>query len=243
MLKKEKIVSLQSNLPILAGIFTEKDGAIGVEHYILCYMSLDDNILEFEPFEDDGFVLIAAESSWRGMADELQELHNLKGSQFINQLKQIVYYGDFHPVEGETSIFSSIGDQNDDFENLINAARKAVEHGYRVYILPNPRGIRTADFIFERKGVYKLYDLKTIMGRSSVSNRLLESIGQANRVLLNMAVDYNPIALARNVKSYFEKNPKAVEVLIFKGHKCISVLREDVQSKTFHKLFIAKYIK
>ena len=74
------------------------------------------------------------------------------------------------------------------------------------------------------------------MGRSSVSNRLLESIGQANRVLLNMAVDYNPIALARNVKSYFEKNPKAVEVLIFKGHKCISVLREDVQSKTFHKL-------
>ena len=81
------------------------------------------------------------------------------------------------------------------------------------------------------------------MGRSSVSNRLLESIGQANRVLLNMAVDYNPIALARNVKSYFEKNPKAVEVLIFKGHKCISVLREDVQSKTFHKLFIAKYKK
>ena len=109
--------------------------------------------------------------------------------------------------------------------------------------LPNPKGIRTADFIFERKGVYKLYDLKTIMGRSSVSNRLLESIGQANRVLLNMAVDYNPIALARNVKSYFEKNPKAVEVLIFKGHKCISVLREDVQSKIFHKLFIAKYIK
>ena len=82
--------------------------------------------------------------------------------------------------------------------------------------LPNPKGIRTADFIFERKGVYKLYDLKTIMGRSSVSNRLLESIGQANRVLLNMAVDYNPIALARNVKSYFEKNPKAVEGKIHK---------------------------
>ena len=36
---------------------------------------------------------------------------------------------------------------------LMAAARKAVEHGYRVYILPNPKGIRTADFIFERKGV------------------------------------------------------------------------------------------
>lgn len=243
MLKKEKIVSLQSNLPILAGIFTEKDGAIGVEHYILCYMSLDDNILEFEPFEDDGFVLIAAESSWRGMADELQELHNLKGAQFINQLKQIVYYGDFHPVEGETSIFSSIGDQNDDFENLINAARKAVEHGYRVYILPNPRGIRTADFIFERKGIYKMFDLKTITGKSSVGNRLSESIGQTNRVLLHMIVDYNPAALARSIKMYFESSDDALEVLILKGKKIISVTRNLTLSPEYYNIFMKRYIR
>ena len=51
---------------------------------------------------------------------------------------------------------SAISEQSEDFENLINAARKAVEHGYLVYILPNPKGIRTADFIFERKGVYKI---------------------------------------------------------------------------------------
>jgi hypothetical protein len=118
-----------------------------------------------------------------------------------------------------------------------------VEHGYRVFILPNPKGFRTADFVFERKGVYKMFDLKTISGKSSVSNRLLESVGQTNRVLLNMAVVYNPVALARNIKSYFEKNPYAIEVLIFKGHKIISVLREDVESNTFHKIFIAKYIK
>ena len=37
----------------------------------------------------------------------------------------------------------------------------------------NPKGIRTADFIFERKGVYKMFDLKTITGRSSVDNRLI----------------------------------------------------------------------
>ena len=192
----------------------------------------NDHFLEYGILEEENNSLLVAEGySWRGFADELQELHYLKGASFINQ------------VEGEANIYSAVGEESEDYENLLNAARKAVEHGYCVFILPNPKGIRTADFIFERKGVYKLYDLKTIMGRSSVSNRLLESIGQANRVLLNMAVDYNPIALARNVKSYFEKNPKAVEVLIFKGHKCISVLREDVQSKTFHKLFIAKYIK
>ena len=73
--------------------------------------------------------------SWRGMADELQELHYLKGAQFINQLKLIIYHGEFSPVEGENDIYSAISEQSDDFDNLINAARKAVEHGYRVYIL------------------------------------------------------------------------------------------------------------
>ena len=51
-----------------------------------------------KPYEDDGSLLIAAESSWRGMAVELQELHYLRGAQFINQLKLIVYYGEFRPV-------------------------------------------------------------------------------------------------------------------------------------------------
>ena len=206
-------------------------------------MSLEDNILEFEPFEEDGFVLIAAESSWRGMADELQELHNLKGAQFINQLKQIVYYGDFHPVEGETSIFSAISEQSDDFDNLINAARKAVEHGYHVYILPNPRGIRTADFIFERKGVYKLFDLKTITGKNSVGNRLSESIGQTNRVLLHMTADYNPGTLVRSIKRYFELNPNACEVVVYKGKKEISVTRKSLDDVHFFRTFIRRYSK
>ena len=61
--------------------------------------------------------------------------------------------------------------------------------------------IRTADFIFERKGVYKLFDLKTISGKNSVGNRLRESIGQTNRVLLNMANDYNTRLLASDIKS------------------------------------------
>ena len=203
----------------------------------------DNNIFEFEPFEEDGYVLMVSETSWRGMADELQELHNLKGAQFINQLKMIVYYGDFHPVEGETCIFSAISEQGDDFDNLINAARKAVEHGYRVYVLPNPKGIRTADFIFERKGVYKLFDLKTITGKNSVGNRLTESIGQTNRVLLHMTADYNPSTLARSIKRYFELNPYACEVIVYKGKKEISVTRKSLDDVKFLHTFIRRYAK
>jgi hypothetical protein len=204
---------------------------------------IEDKIFEFEPFEENGSVLMVAETPWRGMADELQELHYLKGAKFINQLKLIIYYGEYHLVEGETNIYSAISEQSDDFDNLINAARKAVEHGYRVYILPNPKGIRTADFIFERKGVYKLFDLKTITGKNSVENRLSDSVGQTNRVLLHMTADYNPGTLARSIKRYFELNLYAREVLVYKGKKQISVTRKSLEDTNFFRTFIRRYTK
>ena len=202
---------------------------------------IEDNIFEFEPIEEDGSGLLAAETSWRGMADELQELHYLKGARFINQLKLIIYYGDFHPVEGETNIFSAISEQSEDFDNLINAARKAVEHGYRVYILPNPRNCRTADFIFEKKGILGLYDLKTVHGKGSVGTQLLDSIGQTNRVILNMATEYSPRELAKDIRRYFERNANAVEVLIMKGIRTISVIREDTLGRSYIRNFMMKY--
>jgi hypothetical protein len=204
----------------------------------------DNNIIDFEWYdEEDGSVLMAAESPWRGFAVELQDLHYLKGASFINQLKLIINSGEFFPVEGESGIFSAISDQSDDYDNLIKAARKAVEHGYRVYLLPNPKGIRTADFIFVRKGVLKLFDLKTIAGRNSVDNRLSESVGQTNRVLLHMTADYNPGTLARSIKRYFELNPYAREVLVYKGKKQISVTRKSLEDTNFFRTFIRRYAK
>ena len=204
----------------------------------------DNNIIDFEWYdEEDGSVLMAAESPWRGFAVELQDLHYLKGASFINQLKLIINSGEFFPVEGDPGIFSAISDQSDDYDNLIKAARKAVEHGYRVYLLPNPKGIRSADFIFVRKGVLKLFDLKTIAGRNSVDNRLSESVGQTNRVLLHMTADYNPGTLARSIKRYFELNPYAREVLVYKGKKQMSVTRKSLEDTNFFRTFIRRYAK
>ena len=124
---------------------------------------------------------------------------------------------------------------------MINAARKAVEHGYRVYILPNPRSCRTADFIFEKKGILGLYDLKTVYGKGSVGTQLLDSIGQTNRVLLNMQTDYNARLLAKDIRRYFERNANAVEVLIMKGARTISVIREDTLGQSYIRNFMMKY--
>ena len=175
------------------------------------------------------------------IALELARLHSLKGIEFSRQLQAITMRKEFHLVKGETSIFSAISELEPDFEALLNAARRAVEHGFRVFILPNPKGIRSADFIFERKGLYRMYDLKTVQGKSSIMNRLVESIGQTNHVLLNMATSYNARLLATQIQQYFQLNPIASEILIFKGKQAISIKRGYALNKMFVVAFSRKY--
>lgn len=177
------------------------------------------------------------------IAYELAQLHVLTGIDFSRKLEQICQRGEFHAIKNEVDIYSAISDQTEDYESLLAAARRAVYHGFKVFILPNPKGLRTADFIFVRKGIYRLYDLKTIHGKSSVLNRLLESVGQTNHVLLNIATDYQATALARSIKKYFERNAAAVQVLIFRGNKVMSVTRKTLEDRNFVATFTKLYYK
>ncbi len=177
------------------------------------------------------------------IALELARLHILTGADFIRQLKMLTTLSIFKPVDNERDIFAAEGSHRDDFPMLLDAARKAVAHGNRVYILPNPKGIRTADFIFENKGVYKMYDLKTISGKASLDNRLMESIGQTNHVLINVCSQYNPRLMATQIKNYFQVNPSALEVLVYKGRKMIVVTRRKVENPLFLILFLRRYVK
>lgn len=177
------------------------------------------------------------------IAAELAKLHSLTGAEFSRQVGRIALRDEFFLLPNEERIYAVGGYGSEDYENLLLAARKAVEHGYRVFILPNPKGIRTADFIFEYKGIYIMYDLKTIQGHSSAGTRLLESIGQSNRILLNMATSYNARLLASDIKSYFESNPHAIEVLVFKGKKKLSITRRFVKNPMFNRLFRRMYEK
>jgi len=177
------------------------------------------------------------------ITQELALLHTLDGGNYSRQVERIAQRSEFHPLVGEKSIFVCGGDGDSDYGNLLNAARKAVFHGYNVYILPNPKGLRTPDFIFEHKGIYRVYDLKTIIGKNSAINRLRESIGQANRVLLNMRSNYKAKVLALDIQTYFETSPDALEVLVFKGKKNISIKRNMAMSRQFLSTFRKLYEK
>ncbi len=204
----------------------------------------EEHLIEDEIFEDElEQVWLVAEAPSRDIAEQLADLHTLKGAGFISMLKEITQQRAYTPLEGENNIYTTGGTKEDDYNNLLNAARKAVEHGYKVFILPNPKGIRTADFIFERRGVYKMFDLKTISGRASLENRLMESIGQTNHVLINVCTKYNPRLMATQIRSYFQANPEAIEVLIYKGKKEIVVTRRISENPLFLIQFQRKYAK
>ena len=125
-------------------------------------------------------------------------LKSLEGAAFGAKLKEIAGRKEFHALPDNPFIYSVGGDQDDDYPSLLMAARKAVEHGYRVFMLPNPHGLKTPDYIFERRGVYKLFDLKNISGKNIVHTRLKESIAQGNRALLNMP-QYNTRKLVHDI--------------------------------------------
>ena len=167
------------------------------------------------------------------ITDELILLKTLEGAAFGSKLKEIAARKEFRALDGEPFIYTVGSSTDPDYPSLLMAARKAVEHGYRVFMLPNPHGVKTADYILERRGVYKLFDLKNISGRNIVHSRLKESISQANRALLNMP-QYNTRRLVRDIRKYFVKYPDAIEVLIFKGKAEVSVSRRFALSQRFY---------
>ena len=88
-----------------------------------------------------------------------------------------------------------------------------------------------------------MFDLKTISGKNYVGNRLKESIGQTNSVLLNIVCDYNVRNLTLEIRRYFESTTDAFEVLIFTGRKEISIKRNIATSKGFLKMLMKSFRK
>lgn len=175
------------------------------------------------------------------IASELAKLHELSGAEYSRQIERIAQMKVFHPLENEKDIYTPGFLKSDDYQNQLVAARKAVEFGYKVYMLPNPNKSRTPDFILEKKGVFRIYDLKTVFGKSSIGGSLIDSIGQCNRILLNIQSEYRTRLLTSDIKRYFEVNESALEVLIFKGGKRISIVRRHTVNPAFYSVLRKLY--
>ena len=170
--------------------------------------------------------------NFSNVTDDMKELHDLKGKEYYQMLQKITQHKIYKEIE--KGIYSAINESDKDFDNLLSAARKAVDHGYKVYLLPNPSSTRSGDFILKRKNNYKLFDLKTVSGKASIDTQLLGSIGQTQRVFLNMTTKYSTRRMAGDIKKYFDQNEEALEVVIAIGKKMVSIERDFVSDKHFY---------
>ena len=97
----------------------------------------EEQFLEDEIFDDElERVWIVAEALSRDITEQLADLQTLKGAAFISMLKEITQNSAFSPLEGESNIYITGAKRDHDYDDLLNAAHKAVEHGYTVYMLP-----------------------------------------------------------------------------------------------------------
>ena len=172
----------------------------------------------------------------------LEKLHILTGKDYLLKLREITNMKVFKELENHKNIFYTGGRSEEDLNNLLEAAEKAVRLGYTVYILPNPATTRSGDLILLRNRYIRLYELKTIIGKNSVDNRLKDSIGQSNSVLLNIASVINHYRLAKAIKDYFYYNSTAQRVLVFKNRREILIKRQSIKSD-FEKKFRGLWYK
>ncbi len=187
-------------------------------------------------------LLVRKSCGFKDVTTLLENLKDMAGKEYVESLKEITGLKIFKPLDGHKGVFFTGNESDPDLANLTEVADKMVSRGYKAYILPNPGSTRSGDYILTKKNFFGMYDLKTISGRNSVGDRLDDSIGQADRVILRMKTEYNPKSLAAELREYFFSNPDAKEVKIVKGGKLISVYKSQIK-KGFDRLFVKEYIK
>lgn len=125
--------------------------------------------------------------------------------------------------------------------NNLQIAQKFVMNGYDVFLLSNPRGTKSADFIIRKKNILFYVEGKTSSGGSTLSGRLSEGAKQADRIVINLT-NYSKLKrLAENIKATFIQNPSLRELLIFKGSILIQIDRYLITSKDYSKIIFKEF--
>ncbi|MDD1539412.1 hypothetical protein [Riemerella anatipestifer] len=123
----------------------------------------------------------------------------------------------------------------------ITIAKKLLQNGYDVYLLPNVSGAKSADFIGVKGNKYYYLEGKTINGKSTIKQRLIEASTQSDRAILDIVGTKDTNEIYGNIKWFFENNDNVKEIIMFKGSRLISLTRRHLGSKISKKNFIKQW--
>lgn len=123
----------------------------------------------------------------------------------------------------------------------LSAAKKCARHGYDVYMLPNPNGGKTPDFILEKNGKYYAYELKTIYSVASIITRLESAILQSDRIMLDMVATTNSRYLAEKICYFLRTHSEIKDIMLFKGEKELHASPQMAGKKSFIEDFMIRW--
>ena len=170
----------------------------------------------------------------------------------VDVLKWIVTQPAFTELKrlsmAENKIFTLYTNQYDEIlktgetPNNLQIAQKFVANGYDVFLLSNPKGTKSADFIIRKRNCLYYVEGKTSTGGGALSTQLEDGAKQADRIVINLIGKRRGKSFLSEIKSAFEANENLQVVYIFKASQLIFIKRNDALSKTFLQDFFKLWI-
>lgn len=143
----------------------------------------------------------------------------------------------------ENKVFALYKDQYDEIlqtgetPNNLQIAQKFVANGYDVFLLSNPKGTKSADFIIRKRNCLYYVEGKTSTGGSALSIRLSDGAKQSDRIALNFIGLPQTSKITDLIKNVFFQNQNLIELIIFKKGRLIIITKKDCFAKNFEKAF------
>ena len=173
-------------------------------------------------------------SRYRELGLSLKDLHLI-----LKHITEHLPFEELTLIKQAGKIFSIPGNNNyQEFTTNLSVAKKCARHGYDVYMLPNPNGGKTPDFILVKKGKYYAYELKTIYSAASIWERMAAALQQSDRIMLDMIDTPSSRDLADNLRCFILSNPSVRDIMIFKGNKELHMSHQMAKGPTIVERFM-----
>lgn len=126
-----------------------------------------------------------------------------------------------------------ISKENLELSKNIQMAKKMANNGYDCYLLSNPHGTKSADFIFTKGGKVYYTEGKLSTGKNSLGHNLSKGSSQSERLLIDLTGTKDTNYVAARLEEAFMNNDNLKEVMILKGGRLMSVSRLRISKKNF----------
>lgn len=128
---------------------------------------------------------------------------------------------------------------NPEYNKNLQMAQKMVNNGYDVYLLSNPHGNKSADFLLVKDNKVYYTEGKLSSGKNSLNHNLNKGATQSERILIDLTGTKDTNYIASQLEIAFNNNPNLKEVKILKGGREIKITSRDMERRNF-KLFFKK---